>query len=342
MVRLSHAPSRTFRALAHLARSTGRKPSASPTVSAQSIREEWRTGRKAATSRLMAEAARDGRSRHHLRPPYMRVFRARDHGGAATRAPRRAGAAASTWSARSPTISPRRAPPPRRCPHGDAGLRGRRRSSRDSGPIARAAAGRDRAAAAAARAATVCGSTGIELARRATSCASRACASPPPPSRSSTWPATLAAAPVRAGGPRGLREAAHEHPAARAGARPPPRRPRHRAPEAHARARRRRPALQGRALPTPLGPSQAGLPARIFNAKLARGGSTRCGRSTASPSRSTATPPTAHPGRTTATTARSSTCSRAGYATRRFTALQAIDEPALVIAGIAAALAQKR
>ena len=32
----------------------------------------------------------------------------------------------------------------------------------------------------------------------------------------------------------------------------------------------------------------------------------------------------------------------AGYATRRFTALQAIDEPALVIAGIAAALAQKR
>ena len=29
----------------------------------------------------------------------------------------------------------------------------------------------------------------------------------------------------------------------------------------------------------------------------------------------------------------------AGYATRRFTALQAIDEPALVIAGIAAALA---
>jgi very-short-patch-repair endonuclease len=32
----------------------------------------------------------------------------------------------------------------------------------------------------------------------------------------------------------------------------------------------------------------------------------------------------------------------AGYATRRFTALQAIDEPALVIAGIAVALAQKR
>lgn len=32
----------------------------------------------------------------------------------------------------------------------------------------------------------------------------------------------------------------------------------------------------------------------------------------------------------------------AGYATRRFTALQAIDEPALVIAGIAAALAQNR
>ena len=32
----------------------------------------------------------------------------------------------------------------------------------------------------------------------------------------------------------------------------------------------------------------------------------------------------------------------AGYGTRRFTALQAIDEPALVIAGIAAALAQKR
>ena len=32
----------------------------------------------------------------------------------------------------------------------------------------------------------------------------------------------------------------------------------------------------------------------------------------------------------------------AGFATRRFTALQAIDEPALVIAGIAAALAQKR
>ena len=32
----------------------------------------------------------------------------------------------------------------------------------------------------------------------------------------------------------------------------------------------------------------------------------------------------------------------AGYATRRFTALQAIDEPALVIAGIAAALVQKR
>jgi very-short-patch-repair endonuclease len=31
-----------------------------------------------------------------------------------------------------------------------------------------------------------------------------------------------------------------------------------------------------------------------------------------------------------------------GYATRRFTALQAIDEPALVIAGVAAALAQKR
>ena len=32
----------------------------------------------------------------------------------------------------------------------------------------------------------------------------------------------------------------------------------------------------------------------------------------------------------------------AGCATRRFTALQAIDEPALMIAGIAAALAQKR
>jgi very-short-patch-repair endonuclease len=32
----------------------------------------------------------------------------------------------------------------------------------------------------------------------------------------------------------------------------------------------------------------------------------------------------------------------AGYATRRFTALQAIEEPALVIAGIAAGLAQKR
>jgi hypothetical protein len=32
----------------------------------------------------------------------------------------------------------------------------------------------------------------------------------------------------------------------------------------------------------------------------------------------------------------------AGYATRRFTALQAIDEPVLVIAGIAAALAQNR
>ena len=32
----------------------------------------------------------------------------------------------------------------------------------------------------------------------------------------------------------------------------------------------------------------------------------------------------------------------AGYATRRFTALQAIDEPALVIAGLAAALAQNR
>ena len=31
-----------------------------------------------------------------------------------------------------------------------------------------------------------------------------------------------------------------------------------------------------------------------------------------------------------------------GLTTRRFTALQAIDEPALVIAGIAAALAQKR
>ena len=31
-----------------------------------------------------------------------------------------------------------------------------------------------------------------------------------------------------------------------------------------------------------------------------------------------------------------------GYATRRFTALQAIDEPVLVIAGIAAALAQNR
>ncbi len=113
---------------------------------------------------------------------------------------------------------------------------------------------------------------------------------------------------LRAGGARDVRQAPHEREAARKRPGSPPRRPRHQAAATNARARNRRPALQGRALAAPLGqsrrPPRSHLQCRSWPMARRRPLAKRQARG----QRSTATPHTAPPGHTTGTTARSSGC----------------------------------
>ena len=146
----------------------------------------------------------------------------------------------------------------------------------------------------------------------------RASAAPPPPSPSSTWPARSPALPYERAVQEAFAKRLTDTKQPRAGPRPPPRRPRHGPPrrmlelgvdDLRSKAERSlRHWVRAASLPSPLFNAQLGPWQVDALWPTAR----------ASPSRSTATPPTAHPGRTTATTARSSTCSPQG-----------LDHPAL-------------
>ena len=119
MVRLSHGLALAQR---RDPRTTVRESVGNRRFRSSRFRGSGRTGRKPATWRSIAEAARSGGVVTTSDTPYMRVFRARDRGRRCGAVSSRAGAAASTWSARSPTTSLRRAPRSTAMPYGTLGF----------------------------------------------------------------------------------------------------------------------------------------------------------------------------------------------------------------------------